>query len=308
MSRRSEGLFAGRGISWHTIAITLLVVVLAFALGIATGWATGLLPGIYREAKSPSPSPSPTPSPTATVEVSIPPLAPIDRELTDDDLAAGVTTVHYTRKGEGTFTAVPGEDTLPGENVPVRLVRIDVEDGLTVDSTAFGEYVMTILNDPRGWGSEGRLRFVQTQGVPDVRIVLASPYTAEAMCPVPHARGKGVAAVVESTTAPDAPAAGASQTPELVTCADRGTVAVSQYDWIAGLPGYEDNIVDARAFLINHGIGHVLGEAEQVCESDEALVMVDQRESMEECTVNPWPFPDAKKASATPTPDPEPSP
>lgn len=308
MSRRSEGLFAGGGISWRVIVTTIVVVVLAFGAGIAVGWGTSLVPGIYRAATSPSPSPTPTPTPVPTITVSLPPFAPIDRTLTEDDYGAGLRSLEFIERGDATFTPVPGEDPIPDDNVPVRLVRIDIEDGLNIDATAFGAYVMRILNDPRGWGSAGRMQFVQTQGVPDLRIVLASPYSAVVLCPDPHAEGQGTAATVEPTT--DRPDAESASPPAVAseTCADRGTIAISQYDWVAGLPGYGDDVAGARAYLITHSTGHVLGEAEGICVRGTALVMTDQREPMENCTVNPWAFPDAPVPSGEPSSTPSPQP
>ncbi|WP_062213126.1 DUF3152 domain-containing protein [Demequina oxidasica] len=303
MSRRSEGLFAGRGISWRTAVITAVVVALAFGAGIATGWGTSKIPGMYRAANETSPSPTPTPTPSPSVEVSVPPLEPIDRELTEDDYDAGVFSLDYTLHGEETFTAAPGEDPVPDNGIPVRLVRIDVEDGIDIDAAKFGTYVMNILNDPRGWGSGDRMQFVLTQGVPDVRIVMASPYTAAALCPNPHATGQGASATREPTTDN-----GEDSTPTAdATCADRGTAAISQYDWIAGLPGYGDDIVGARDFLITHDTGHILGEAEGECVRGSALVMADQREPMEDCTTNPWAFPDSAVPADDPSPAPSPS-
>lgn len=303
MSRRSEGLFAGRGISWRTLIIAVVVVILAFAAGIAAGWGSSLVPELYRSATAPSPTPTPTPtpSPSPSVEVSLGPLAPISRELTADDAAAGVTSVDFTRRGEGSFTTVSKEEPVPTGDVPVRLVRIDVEDGLDIDGAAFNDYVMGILNDPRGWGSEGRMQFVQTEGVPDLRLALASPYTTAAKCPDPHARSEGSSATGKPT--PDTFESGASPTPSAGagTCADRGTALISEYDWIAGLPGYGDDVVGARRYLVSHATGHVLGEAEGECAGGEAMVMVEQREPMDDCAVNPWPYPDAPVPFTTPS-------
>ena len=304
MSRRSEGLFAGSGISWRTAVITLVVIVFAFAAGIAAGWGTGQLPDIYRSANAPSSSPTPTPTPTPTVVVSLPPLSPIARELTDDDKAAGVITTDFTVRGDGTFTSISNEDSPPTDDVPVRLVRVDVEDGIDVDAAAFGHYVMSILNDPRGWGSGGRMQFIETQGVPDLRIVLASPYGAAALCTNPHAAGQDNSAAVESSSKKSSPEPTATPSIASATCADRGTEAISQYDWIAGLPGYGDDIVGARDYLITHATGHTLGEAESICVRGTALVMDTQREPMKDCDVNPWAFPDAPLPSVTPAASP----
>lgn len=303
MSRRSEGLFAGRGIPWRPIAVTVIVVVVAFAAGIGVGWGTGKVPALYLAATSPSASPSASLEPSASPSVSVAPLGPITRDLTSADAQAGVRTTVYTFRGDETFTPIPGEGEPVDNEGPVRLVRIDVEDGIDVDAGSFAEYVMSILNDPRGWGSEGRLQFVQTQGVPDLRVVLASPYTAALMCPSPHAVGRGVAAAVEPSAGEADASPSASASPTSSTCADRGAGAISQYDWIAGLPGYGDDVVGARQYLISHGSGHILGEAEATCAGGTALVMVDQRDAVQDCDVNPWPFPDAELAPASPSPE-----
>ncbi|MFP5359935.1 MAG: DUF3152 domain-containing protein [Actinomycetes bacterium] len=300
MTRRSGGLFAGRGIALPGLAVTVVTVIVAFALGLGTGWLSGYVPDAYRAwREGPSPSPTPSVSASPEVDVSLPPLEPITRELDEDDAAAGVVTTAVVTRGAGTFTSVPGVTAEVDDAGPVRYVRIDVEDGVTLDNVALVDYVMTTLNDPRGWGSAGRLQFVLTEGAADIRIVFASPHTVASRCPDPH-----IPATLSGGSATPEPSASASPEPSgsttpavSVPCAVQGIVPISVYDWTAGLATYGDNRSQSRVYLLNHGVGHVLGEPDVECESGRASVMLDQTQPLPEgCKVNQWPFRDADTA------------
>ncbi|WP_062518642.1 DUF3152 domain-containing protein [Demequina silvatica] len=289
MTRRSGGLFAGRGIALPGILVTVATFVACFALGLGAGWVTGQVPEWYRAWSADSDATaSPSASESATPEVSLPALEPITRELDDADALAGVVTTDVPESGAGTFTTASdaaGASASPdAADGPTRSVRVDVEDGVTVDPEALVEFVMTTLNDERGWGSAGRLQFVLTDGAADVTVVLATPTTVATRCPDVHA-GTDAEAARGASPSPDAS--------EAVTCVAQGVVPVSLYDWTAGLDRYGAKRTAARAYLLNHGVGHVLGEEAATCKSGEASVMVDQTSMPKACTVNPWPFPDA---------------
>ncbi|WP_156163826.1 DUF3152 domain-containing protein [Demequina maris] len=276
MTRRSGGLFAGRGIALPGILVTLVTVVVCFAAGLGAGWVTGQVPSWYRAwSAEPEPTVSASPSESPEPEVSLPAMEPITRALDEQDAAAGVVTTTVPEQGEGTFTTVSrttGPSASPDEtDGPTRYVRIDVEDGVTVDEEALVSSVMTTLQDQRGWGSAGRLQFVVTDGAADVQVVIATPYTIATRCP--------------EEPAGDDP-----------TCAEQGIVPVSIYDWTAGLGRYGDNRKGARAYLLNHGTGLVLGEEQVKCTSGQASVMADQTRMPKACTTNAWPYPDAKKS------------
>ena len=279
-------LFAGRGISLPGVGTTILVIVGAFAIGIAAGWGTTLFASNFGEPEpSPSPTASSTPSvtPTPDVDVSLPPMEPVTREIDDADKAAGLRTLEYPVRGDGTYTPVPApEATTPDAGV-VEYVRIDVEDGLQMIDGTLGAFVMSALNDPQGWGQDGTTAYVQTEGAPDVRIVFASPFTAAALCPTPHEP----AALTPTATASPSP----SPAPMTFQCATQGTIVISVYDWIQGLEPFAEDRTGARIFLLNHGMGHVLGKSDDSCKKGVANVMVDQRTLKAACTANPWPFP-----------------
>lgn len=302
MDRRSGGLFAGRGIALPPLRITLIAVIAAFGLGIGTGWLTGYVPDLYRDWQAgPVPSASPSPTLTAEPEVSLSPLAPITRELDEADADAGVLLTNVVERGEGTFTSVPVPDSATGttdDGGPVRFVRVDVEDGVRVDEEALAAFVMETLNDHRGWGSAGRMQFVLTDGAADVRVTLASPYTVATLCPNPHE-----AAVLAVDGASSASPSAAADDDAEPNCATLGAAPISSYDWTAGLDAFGDKRTQARRYLINHMVGHVLGEEDTECIEGRAEITVDQQAMPGACRTNPWPFPDAEQPAGDGTGD-----
>ncbi|WP_160297439.1 DUF3152 domain-containing protein [Demequina flava] len=326
MSERERGLFAGRGIhlpSWKAIIVT---VAITFVAGLAVGWGTSLVGGNLATVE-PSLSPSATPEPSPTVDVSLPPLEPIDRELDEDDINAGLTSLAIPERLDGMYTTVTADAEPTGDAQAIRYVRVDYETGLGINDLALASYVLDVLNDPRGWGANGRYEYVPTAGVADIRVALASPYTATLTCPNPHAPASlGVQADPTATPSASAeasadaspesspsPSSSASASPSVSaeqegTCADRGLIMISAYDWAAGLDSYGDERNESREYSVSHGVGHVLGEEDGICASGRALLMTNQEELPDECTPNPWPYPDEPVPEPSPTPEPSVSP
>ncbi len=293
-------MFARRGTGGPGLLAVLAVVLVAFLVGIGVGWGTGQL-GSTLAAPEASPSASPSPSAEPELEVSLPPLEPITRELDDDDRLAGLVSLDVPTEGEGTFRTVTLDGVPSGEAAAVRWVRVEVEDGLDMDGSALATFVLAALNDPRGWGANGRYEFVPTAGASDIRVVIASPTTAATMCPNPHTAATVVGNDDDASAEPEASPSPVTSATEDVPCTFRGIVAVSQYDWAAGLTSYGDDTTGARVYLVNHGVGHVLGNEDGVCASGRALIMTDQVDLSEDCEPNPWPWPDE------PLPEPSPS-
>lgn len=298
MLRRSGRVFAGRGITLKAVAITLATIAVAFALGLGAGWGTGFLADRLNAQPEPSPSPSLVETSTPEASVSVPPMTPITRALDAEDQVAGLTALDFPVRGDGTFTTAR---PLDGATMPAgltRLVKIDVEAGLPIDPALLSTFVMATLNDSRGWAAEDGVTFVQTEGAPDIRVVLASPYTAAALCPTPH---EPASLTPESPSASPSASPSPSVTPEpepsgtLVTqCADTGGVVLSIYDWAAGVPAFAEDRTASREYSLNHGVGHVLGNADVTCTTGRADVMVDHMLLDDACTPNAWPVPDAE--------------
>lgn len=308
-------MFAGRRISLPSIRAIAIVVVVGFVAGIGVGWGSSL---VAERLTAPDPVPSPTPSPTPTIDeaVTVPPMEPITRARDAGDALAGLTSLEIVTDSMGSYTVVTTDAEPTGSAASVRSVRVEHEDGVPIDGEALGSFVLNTLNDPRGWGARGRYEFVPTEGAADLRIVITSPYTAAARCEEPHtpARTGAVTSTEDPTHTADATAESDtdealveesapahSMSPQEESCAQRGVVMVSQYDWVVGLPSYGDDRTAARQYFINHLVGHILGEPDGVCASGVAQIMTDQADLPDECEPNPWPWPDE------PVDQPEPS-
>ena len=291
------------------------MVLVGFVAGIGVGWGSSQ---VAERLTAAEPSPSPTPSPTPTIDqaVTVPPMEPITRERDAGDALAGLLSLEISTESPRSYTVATADAPPTGSAASVRSVRVEYEDGVPMDGEALGSFVLNTLNDPRGWGARGRYEFVPTEGAADLRIAITSPYTAAARCPEPHTPARSGAVSDTEDTANTADAGDESQadedvsaesTPDPTTspqeppCAERGVVMVSQYDWVMGLASYGDDRTAARQYLINHLVGHILGEPEGVCGSGVAQVMTDQIDLPEECEPNPWPWPDE------PVDQPEPS-
>ena len=280
----------------------LLVALGALAAGLVVAWAITLIPG-FLYAAEPTPTPTPTPSVTVPEGVTVPTLAPILRDLDDSDRAAGITTVNYTYQGSGSFTTLSGTGEPDSSGAPVRWVSIAVEDGIEAYPAAFAGFVLSALADNRSWGSDDRLQFVQTDGVADYTIKLASPFTAAAICadnhvavvsgPVTEA-SESPPADIEATQAPglaggdDSGSDGATS-----VCAANGEIVISIYEWTAGFEAFGPDHDAARKYLLNHHMGHLFGRPETECAAGRADVMDNQRGSGFPCDANSWPYPDA---------------
>ena len=264
-----------------------MVIVAAFAVGIGAGWGTSLFADNFNSpTPSLSPSVSPSPSVTPNPDVSLPPMDPITRSIDEADRVAGLRTLDFKVRGDGTFAPAPAPDVTSPDGSIVQYVRVDVEDGLQMSEPPLAAFVMTALNDPQGWGQEGPTTYVQTEGAPDIRIVFATPYTAAELCPTPHE---------PASLAPSAsPSPSSSEGMVVVQCAAQGAIVVSIYDWIQGFKPFGEDRTSARVYLLNHGLGHVNGKPDVRCRKGTADVMVNQTSLPKKCTANPWPFP-AKK-------------
>jgi hypothetical protein len=314
MKWRGRGLFAGGGIHLPGFKVTALTIAAAFVAGLLIGWFTALLPSIINALSGsglPGPTASPEPGPSID-PTQLPPLAPIFRDLDDEDILAGLTSLEYPYEGERTFSVVPGGTNANPDGPPVRWVSIEIEDGLSLDPEQVARFVMDQLRDPRGWGANHRLQYARTEGVADYRVVFASPLTAAVMCgdvvprdpdasaspsgsPTPAAAdGAGAVIATPSST----PSASPSPSSAAATCQERGIIAISVYDWAAGLDRFGSARTDSRTYQLMHELGLLAGNEVEKCSSGPASVMVDQRMLGEKCTTNPWPFPDALEDEA----------
>jgi len=169
----------------------------------------------------------------------------------------------------GRYLVVPGSAQAPPG--PGRVVRyaVEVERGLPFAAGSFAAQVHRVLNDPRGWGRGGALRFARvSRGPVRFRVALSSPAMTERMC-LPL------------------------RTDGLLSCHSHGRSVINARRWGQGARPYGADLAAYREYLINHEVGHALGHGHRYCPGRgmRAPVMVQQTKSLYGCRPNPWPFP-----------------
>lgn len=215
------------------------------------------------EAPPESVAPSPVdgdPSPEAAHDAAAQAQAAADR-------AAGLLAREVPERGTGVLDVVPGSSPAPGSG-RVWTIRVEVEGGLPVDGPAFADFVLTTLNDPRGWGSDGSVTFARTDGPAPIRVVLASPATSQELCRPLDTRGT-------------------------LSCRVGERVVLTLYRWVHGTPDYADDLTAYRQYLVTHEVGHSLGHAHVGCPGPGELAptMLQQTKGLDGCVPNPWPAP-----------------
>ncbi|WP_217210487.1 DUF3152 domain-containing protein [Streptomyces sp. AC550_RSS872] len=182
-----------------------------------------------------------------------------------------------TLKGSGEFEAIPGVDKAPGRGQKFSY-RVDVEKGLGLDGELFAEAVQKTLNDDRSWAHNGAYTFERIySGKPDFVITLASPGTTADWCAK----------------------SGLDTTVDNVSCDSAATerVMINAYRWAQGSETYGDRIHEYRQMLINHEVGHRLGNPHVTCDKDGELAPVMQQQTKFldhdgiHCRPNPWAYP-----------------
>jgi hypothetical protein len=170
--------------------------------------------------------------------------------------------------GEGRYRVVAGGARPPsGMSGEVMRYIVEVERGLPFDAEGFAGDVHTILNDERGWGYEGDVRFRRVDGGRvDFRVSLSSADLTDDQCYPLLTRGR-------------------------VSCWNGTRAVINAERWGTGARTFGDDLLTYREYLINHEVGHALGHGHVSCpaEGDRAPVMVQQTKSLEGCKANPWP-------------------
>ena len=167
---------------------------------------------------------------------------------------------------------------LPAAEFPVsgskgkRTIRfsVEVEKSLEVMPLNFAIRVNSILSSPRSWSGKMQLKFAYT--TPDLaklRILLASPKTVDRRCrPL--------------------------RTNSIFSCRTGSDVMINVRRWNEGARSWNSSLNQYRAYLINHEVGHFLGQGHARCRKRGALapVMMQQTKSSGGCKSNGWPYPE----------------
>jgi hypothetical protein len=254
---------------WRAYAIPFLTVVTLFTLvDLALNPAP---PTPSENAAATTVRTSAAPPPTTAGLPSAP--AAGDAGPTETETAVPAVQSTYVEQGAGSLTVVDGSSPVYGTGPLTRFI-VEVEDGIEVDGPGFAEAVTATLGDPRSWGAGGRMSFQRVgaaeaaAGQFEIRVALVSPGSMERYCP-----GVG--------------------TGGYTSCRYGDRAVINLARWVTAVPHYEGDIATYRQYVVNHEVGHALGNGHVDCPGPGQLapVMVQQTLDLEGCVKNAWPYP-----------------
>ncbi|NYI77047.1 DUF3152 domain-containing protein [Nocardioides panzhihuensis] len=193
-------------------------------------------------------------------------------ELPDGEVAAAAgpvprpseppaSPVAIPERGSGRFE-VAAAPAAPLEDATT--YRVEVEKELPYTTKQVARFVETTLSDDRGWAAEHRL--ARVDGHADLRIVLATPETADELCAPLDTDGR-------------------------LSCRNGDDVVLNAWRWHFGADSYASKLTAYRRYVVNHETGHALGYPHVGCPGNgvPAPVMLQQTKGLDGCTANPWP-------------------
>jgi hypothetical protein len=168
----------------------------------------------------------------------------------------------------GELVVVPAAGSASRNSARVLRYVVEVEGGLRVDRRVVAAAVERVLAHRRGWARAGLSFRRVSAGSVDFRVTLASPGLTDALC---------------------APL----QTNGIFSCASGSRAVLNVFRWTRGADAYRGKLRRYRAYMVNHEVGHVLGEGHTWCPEPgaRAPVTMQQTKGLGGCLPNPWPFP-----------------
>jgi hypothetical protein len=156
--------------------------------------------------------------------------------------------------------------------------RVQVERGTGQDPEAFAAFVDATLADKRSWiaGRDVRLQRVSSSGY-DFTVYLATPATTDRLCaPLP--------------------------TNGFTSCRQGDNVVVNLARWVHSVDHWDTDLETYRRYVVNHEVGHRLGQGHVRCpgRGEPAPVMQQQSLKLAGCTGNAWPYVNGKLQSGPP--------
>lgn len=228
----------------------------AFPVGVALSSSNRYESWSQRTSHSPTDTRTTVPAPD--------PGPPRSRTVAPQQTLTPTTPPSIMRAGPGTFR------TAHAEKATTRLASltytVEVEHGLPFNLKETARTIKEILGDNRGWGGAKGLTFRQVSNSGDARVLLASPATTDALCAPLKTSGQ-------------------------VSCRNGALVVLNAQRWATATDDYADDIGSYRIYLVNHEVGHFLGESHQECPGPDrpAPVMQQQTYGLEGCRRNVWP-------------------
>lgn len=182
--------------------------------------------------------------------------------------------ITYPAHGHRKWTTAPGGNGVAGHAGRLLRYRVLVESDIAgLDPARFADEVAATLGAPRGWTAGGQWRFerVGTGRDYDFTVYLATPDTRDALCG-DHPDG-------------------------YTSCRNGQAVVLNVARWVKGVPAFGAALTTYRQYMVNHEVGHRLGQGHQLCpgSGEPAPVMQQQTLGLHGCQPNPWPYPDGKR-------------
>jgi len=169
--------------------------------------------------------------------------------------------------GSGEFVVASGESPTAGTGELVTYT-VEVERDVPVGRKRAAGVVDRALADPRGWTASGAHALARTDTSGDLRVLLATPGTTDRLCAPLDTAGR-------------------------YSCRNGELVVLNAWRWLNGAAAYRDNLRGYRRYLVNHEVGHALGNGHVGCPGagELAPVMMQQTKGTDDCVANPWPDP-----------------
>jgi hypothetical protein len=179
-------------------------------------------------------------------------------------------------KGAGTFAYATTGGPVAGAAGGVKKYRVAAENGSGQQADAFAAAIEKTFADPRGWTASGQVRLQRVAGeaAADFTVFLATPVTSEAMC-----------------------ATAGLHTDGYNSCRVTGRVIINLARWLTSVPDYGAPVGDYQTYVINHEVGHELGNGHEACPGPgrPAPVMQQQTYGLKGCVANSWPYVDGQR-------------
>jgi Protein of unknown function (DUF3152) len=179
-----------------------------------------------------------------------------------------VRTPEFVPHPTGRLRVVPGTGRVTGDGLPRRYL-VEVEGGLGIDLHGFASRVEEVLGDPRGWSASGQFAFRRVDRAPaSFRVTLASRGMTDRLCAPLRTNG-------------------------IYSCFMDGRAVLNVWRWKTGADSYGRNLAGYRRYLVNHEVGHALGQGHRYCPAAgrPAPVMMQQTKGVAPCEPHEWPLP-----------------
>jgi hypothetical protein len=189
-----------------------------------------------------------------------------------DDLLNGGAGIDACFAGGGAdtirFCPIRSQGGVRYGAAPYRDYLVQVESGLGLHQDRTEAEIDRILGDARSWVGDGRAGFRRIPRGWDFRIYIASPDTVDTICAPLDTGG-------------------------YLSCRNGSTIALNVNRWRSATDWWPAPLEVYRQYLINHEVGHLLGNGHVSCPGSgrQAPVMMQQTKGLDGCVANGWVYP-----------------